>query len=102
VGGYRLLRGFDEESIYTNRYAVGTIEYRYLVGLNSNFFVFSDLGYSTNNIIHQSNNYLGLGAGLSFETKSGIFNVCYALGKRNDLQFDLRQSKIHFGYVSIF
>ena len=102
IGGYRLLRGFDEESIYTNRYAVGSIEYRYLVGLNSNFFVFSDFGFSNNSILKQSNNYLGAGAGLSFETKGGIFNISYAVGKQNDLNFDIKQSKIHFGYVSIF
>lgn len=102
IGGYRLLRGFDEESIFANRYAVGTVEYRYLIGLNSNFFVFSDFGVSTNSIIKQSNSYLGAGAGLSFETKGGIFNISYAAGKRNDLNFDIKQSKIHFGYVSIF
>jgi outer membrane protein assembly factor BamA len=102
IGGYRLLRGFDEESICANRYAVGTLEYRYLVGLNSNFFVFSDFGVSTNSIIKRSNSYLGAGGGLSFETKGGIFNISYAVGKRNDLNFDIKQSKIHFGYVSIF
>ncbi|MDB5247851.1 MAG: hypothetical protein JWQ40_2245 [Segetibacter sp.] len=102
VGGYRLLRGFDEESIYANRYIVGTVEYRYLVGINSNFFVFSDFGVSNNRIIKQSNSYLGAGVGLSLETKGGIFNVSFAAGKRNDLNFDIKQSKIHFGYVSIF
>jgi outer membrane protein assembly factor BamA len=102
IGGYRLLRGFDEESIYTNRFAVGTIEYRYLVGLNSNFFVFSDFGVSNNSVKKQSNRYVGVGAGLSFETKGGIFNISYAVGKRNDLNFDIKQSKIHLGYVSIF
>lgn len=102
IGGYRLLRGFDEESIYANKYVVGTIEYRYLVGLNSNFFVFTDGGWTDNRIIKQSNTYLGAGAGLSFETKGGIFNVSYAVGKRNDLSFDIKQSKIHIGYVSIF
>ena len=102
IGGYRLLRGFDEESIFANKYAVGTIEYRYLVGLNSNFFVFSDFGWSNNNIIKQSNGYIGAGVGLSFETKGGVFNLSYAAGKRNDLPFDIKQSKIHFGYVSIF
>ena len=40
IGGYRLLRGFDEESIYANKYAVFTAEYRYLVGINSYFFGF--------------------------------------------------------------
>jgi outer membrane protein assembly factor BamA len=102
IGGYRLLRGFDEESIFTNRYAVGTVEYRYLIGLNSNFFVFSDFGVSANSIIKKSNTYLGAGGGLSFATKGGIFNISYAVGKRNDLNFDIKQSKIHFGYVSIF
>ncbi len=102
IGGYRLLRGFDEESIFANKYAVGTFEYRYLVGLNSNFFVFTDFGWSTNRIIKQSNSYLSAGAGLSFETKGGIFNISYAAGKRNNLNFDIKQSKIHFGYVSIF
>lgn len=102
IGGYRLLRGFDEESIFTNRYAVSTLEYRYLIGLNSNFFVFSDFGFSNNSIRKQSNSYLGAGGGLSFETKGGIFNISYAVGKRNDLNFDIKQSKIHFGYVSIF
>ncbi len=102
IGGYRLLRGFDEESIFVNKYAVGTLEYRYLVGLNSNFFVFSDFGWSSNRITKQSNSYLSAGAGLSFETKGGIFNISYAAGKRNDLNFDIKQSKIHLGYVSIF
>lgn len=102
IGGYRLLRGFDEESIYSSRYMVGTIEYRYLVGLNSNFFAFSDFGWSRNPVIKQSNTYLGAGIGISFETKGGIFNLSYAVGKRNDLNFDMKQSKIHLGYVSIF
>jgi outer membrane translocation and assembly module TamA len=102
IGGYKLLRGFDEESIFANRYLVATFEYRYLVGLNSNFFVFSDIGYSRNSILKKSNGYIGSGVGLSLETKGGIFNLSYAAGKRNDLSFDIKQSKIHFGYVSIF
>ncbi len=104
VGGYRLLRGFDEESIFANRFAVATIEYRYLVGLNSFFFGFTDVGY-TNYKSQQSSvshTYFGIGAGMAFETKQGIFNISYAVGKRNDLRFDLRQSKIHFGYTSFF
>ena len=102
VGGYKMLRGFDEESVFASAFAVGTIEYRYLLGLNSNFFTFTDFGFTSNTITSQRNTYLGAGVGLSFETKGGIFNLSYAAGKRNDLNFDIRQSKIHFGYVSIF
>ena len=40
LGGYRLLRGFNEESIYATQYAVLTEEYRVLVGINSYLFFF--------------------------------------------------------------
>ena len=102
IGGYKTLRGFDEESIYANQYLIGTLEYRYLLTQNSNFFAFTDFGWSGNKVIRQTYNYLGAGLGISFETKGGIFNLSYAVGKRNDLNFDIKQSKIHFGFVSIF
>lgn len=105
IGGYKLLRGFNEESIYASRYAVFTLEYRYLVGINSYLFVFTDYGltktaYQTNNF---QNNFLGVGLGLTFETKFGLLNLSYAVGKRNDVKFDIRESsKIHFGYINYF
>lgn len=104
LGGYRLLRGFDEESIYANQFAVGSLEYRYLLNLNSYLFAFADGGWAafhstTNKVSHV---YLGTGLGMAFQAKTGIFNISYAVGKRNDLNFNLRQSKIHFGYLSFF
>jgi len=102
LGGYKLLRGFDEESIFANRYAVGTLEYRYLVGINSYFNGFVDFGASSNKVTNTTNNYIGAGFGLAFETKQGIINISFAAGKRNDLPFNFRESKIHIGFVSIF
>jgi outer membrane protein assembly factor BamA len=105
IGGYHLLRGFDEESIYADKYAVFTLEYRYLVGLNSYFFGFSDAGltHSTLNSSTFSNNFISGGLGLEFETKFGLLNLSYAIGKRNDIKFDVRNSsKIHFGYINYF
>ena len=105
IGGYKLLRGFDEESIYANKYAVFTAEYRYLVGINSYFFGFSDVGLTQTkfNNIDYSNNFISGGVGLEFETKFGLLNLSYAIGKRNDLKFDIRNSsKIHFGYINYF
>lgn len=102
LGGYKLLRGFDEESIFANRYAVGTLEYRYLVGINSYFNGFVDLGMVNNKVTNSSNSFLGAGFGLAFETKQGIINISFAAGKRNDLPFNFRESKIHLGFVSIF
>lgn len=105
IGGYKLLRGFDEESIYATQYAVFTSEYRYLTGLNSFLFGFTDIGvtktkYQTTNF---SNNFISAGLGLSFEAKFGILNLSYAIGKRNDVKFNLQgASKIHFGYINYF
>jgi len=104
IGGYRLLRGFDEESIYASQYIVGTVEYRYLIGLNSYLFVFSDVGWAKNAAFasEQQHSYWGNGLGMAIETKAGIINLSYAVGKRNDTNLNFRQSKIHLGFISLF
>lgn len=103
IGGNRLLRGFDEESQFVSQYGVGTVEFRLLTGLNSAFFGFVDGGwgeYPLDNV--QSHTYISTGAGLSFQPKAGLINVTLAVGKRDDASFNLRQSKIHIGFVSFF
>lgn len=105
IGGYQILRGFDEESIYTDHYVIGTLEYRFLTGVNSYFFGFTDFGYSHSQFSENSlsNTYLSGGLGLEFETKFGLLNISYAVGKRNDVKFDIQSaSKIHFGYINYF
>jgi outer membrane protein assembly factor BamA len=103
IGGYKLLRGFTEESEYVSQYVVGTVEYRYLIGVNSNLFAFVDGGWAKNPIRDVSSHiYIGTGLGMAFETKAGIFNLAWAIGKRNDTELNLRQSKVHFGFVNYF
>ncbi|MFZ1528649.1 MAG: POTRA domain-containing protein [Ferruginibacter sp.] len=105
IGGYKLLRGFDEESIYASSYTVFTGEYRYLISLNSYLFGFADIGFSTSRYqqVNTKNRFTGVGVGMAYETKAGLLNMSFALGKRNDVKFNLRQaSKIHFGYINYF
>lgn len=102
IGGFKLLRGFDEESIFTDKFFVATIEYRYLFGQNAFFNVFTDVGKAYNSIIKNNSSYWGAGAGFSFETKQGIINLTLATGKRDNENFNLRQAKIHIGFVSLF
>ncbi len=63
-----------------------------------------DGGWGRNNIpgVKLNYTYIGTGLGLAFETKAGVFNLAWAVGKRNDTEFNLRQSKIHFGFVNYF
>ncbi|MEO7522499.1 MAG: BamA/TamA family outer membrane protein [Ferruginibacter sp.] len=105
IGGYKLMRGFDEESIYATRYAVGTAEMRYLFDLNSYLFFFCDYGITKNKyqVVNVNNQFIGAGLGLVYETKLGLINISYAVGKRDDVKFSLREgSKLHFGYVNYF
>jgi len=104
IGGFKLLRGFDEASIYTNRYSVETAEYRYLLARNSWFYGFTDFGWAAYHVndVKFSHTYLGFGVGLSLETNTGIFSISLAEGKRNDLKLNFQQSKIHLGFISLF
>lgn len=103
IGGSRLLRGFDEESQAVSQYGVGTVEFRLLTGLNSAFFAFADGGWGRYPLeAAGSHSYLSTGFGLSFQPKAGLINVTWAVGKRNDTDLNLRQSKIHIGFASFF
>jgi outer membrane translocation and assembly module TamA len=105
IGGYKLLRGFDEESIYASRYIVATAEYRILIDRNSYLFIFTDAGFVKNKYqsVNINNNFMGGGLGILYETKLGLLNLSYGIGKRDDVKFNLRESsKLHFGYINYF
>lgn len=104
IGGIRTLRGFDEESIFSRAYAIGTLEYRYLTGRASYLYGFTDLAWISRRTAYtdRAGVYAGLGVGVVIETKSGMFNLAYAVGKSPSQSIELRQSKIHFGFVGLF
>jgi outer membrane protein assembly factor BamA len=103
-GGLRTLRGVDEESIYASSYATFTLEYRILFEENSAVYLFADQGWyekkGVTNFV--SDTPLGFGAGVNFETKSGIFTFNYALGQQFDNPMLVRNAKISFGFRNIF
>ncbi len=106
IGGTQLLRGFDEESVFATRFAVFTVEYRLLLGQNSFLYTFFDYAYldsETINITENTIDYpLGFGAGISFETRAGIFGVSLAYGRQKQNPIDFGAPKVHFGYISLF
>lgn len=104
IGGLKTLRGFDEESIFASSFVVGTLEYRYLLEENSAIFLFTDGAWYEKSSVNSYINDLpiGVGAGISFETKAGIFSLTYALGSQFGNGFDIRSGKIHFGIVNSF
>lgn len=104
LGGIRTLRGFNEESLFASFYTVGTIEFRYLLEQNSNIYVFFDQCYYERKM---QNSYFhdkpySFGAGMSFQTKAGIFSMNYALGSEQGNPIQFRGAKIHFGFINYF
>jgi outer membrane protein assembly factor BamA len=104
IGGLKTLRGFDEESIFASTYSIFTLEYRLLLEQNSYLYIFGDQAlYEKVNLNNYVNDHpFGFGAGISFETKAGIFSISYALGKQFDNPIQLRSGKVHFGLVNYF
>lgn len=104
IGGFHLLRGFDEQSIFASQYHLFNLELRLLFTGNSNVYLFSDnawvetafQGYQANGWYH------GLGVGGNLELKNGLFSIGLSVGKGGGQQFELKQTKVHFGYVSFF
>jgi outer membrane protein assembly factor BamA len=104
IGGLKTLRGFDEESIYASTFSILSLEYRYVLEQNSYMYVFGDGAWYENNTVgtYVSDTPFGFGAGISFQTKAGIFSISYALGKQFNNPIELRSGKIHFGIVNYF
>jgi outer membrane protein assembly factor BamA len=104
IGGNKLLRGFDEESILSTVYNIATAEYRFLLDRNAFFNVFFDAAYSKTKAggVYKNDFPFGFGAGVNFETKAGIFGLSYAMGRQLGNPIDFRSAKLHFGYVNIF
>lgn len=104
IGGLLILRGFDEESIFSSYYSVSTLEYRFILEQNSYFHVFTDLAYYEKDTYRYFDNDTpySVGTGISFDTKAGIFSLSYALGSEKGNPILLRSAKVHFGFVNYF
>lgn len=104
IGGLRTLRGFDEESIFASSYAIHKSEIRYILERNSFVYGFFNWAWYERDI---SNEFVtdvpyGFGAGVSFETRAGIFTINYALGKQFNNPVTFRSGKVHFGFANFF
>lgn len=108
IGGNKLLRGFDEQSVFATFYSVFSFELRFILAQENNNFTLS-LPFVDYGIVHNPldisakwDQPLGVGVGMNFETQAGLFNFAIASGQRDQLPFDFNNMKIHFGYINVF
>lgn len=104
IGGYKTIRGFDEESIWVSSFILGNFEFRYLVDEKSNVFLFSDFAWTES----KANNFLkedyfqSFGFGTNISMPNGLLTLIYGLGRKINNPFLIRTGKIHLGFTSYF
>lgn len=104
IGGYKTIRGFDEESIWVSSFILGNFEFRYIIDEKSNVFLFSDFAWSeskTNNIL-RADYFQSFGFGTNISMQNGLLTLIYGLGRKIDNPFLIRTGKIHLGFTSYF
>lgn len=104
LGGLNSLRGHNENLFFASRYGITTVEYRIFIEEESYFFAFYDQAYYQRQVQNDFSEEFpfGLGVGVSFKVRLGIFNLVYALGQSEEQNLAFNRSKIHFGLISRF
>lgn len=102
IGGINDLRGFDEQSLFSSAYVIGTFEYRYHLDKNSFLRMFYDWSYLENKLTNIGVNASGIGAGMQVQTNAGMLQLSYAIGKIDNNLFSFQNGKIHFGIINYF
>ncbi|MDR3189161.1 MAG: BamA/TamA family outer membrane protein [Prevotellaceae bacterium] len=104
VGGARSLRGFNERSIFTEAYAIATLEPRFFYSPQGYLHAFYDFAAAGNPDARSGrlNMLQGFGVGTQFATASGIFSITYALGCKVGDKLLIKGTKVHVAYTAIF
>lgn len=104
LGGLNSLRGFNEWSFFTPAFGLMRSEIRYMLGPFDYITAFADL--ALNEVDREASSawdrHSGIGLGLNFQTKGGLFSLFLAAGQSNAANYDLRNGKIHLAYVNRF
>lgn len=102
IGGYNSLRGFSEQSLYTDFYGFVGLEYRYLVNNQAFFDVFGQWASVHNSVQKTNVTLLSLGLGFNFMVPIGLMTFQISNGQEVGNPFKFQDVKIHWGIVSKF
>ncbi|GGH34613.1 BamA/TamA family outer membrane protein [Mangrovimonas yunxiaonensis] len=101
-GGINSIRGFEENSIIANTYAVLNTEYRYLVSHSIYVHTIIDFAYLENHLQNHKANLYGFGLGFGVLTRAGLLKFNYANGKNDTQKFKFSNSQVHLSLTAFF
>jgi hypothetical protein len=102
IGGANNIRGFNEQSIFTNRYSYLNIEYRFLTSSSSYLHSITDIGFYKDTFLNKTSNAIGLGIGYLFKLNNNQINLGYAIGINSNNDVDLNNSQLIIKWASFF
>lgn len=100
IGGANTIRGFNEQSLFTEKYSFLNIEYRYLTSSKSYFYTITDIAKL--NVNSESKNLIGLGLGYLFTSNNSQINISSVTSKNNNQNIDLKNTKLLISWVNFF
>lgn len=102
IGGARTIRGFNEESLFSSAYSIFNLEYHYYLNNISKIYSISDFAFIQNKITSQETQLFGFGLGYTYQTKNGIIDISYALGKYSNIPIEFKNSIFHIKFIQLF
>ena len=97
IGGTNSIRGFLENSFFSESFSIINVENKYFFNTNSYFSLFYDFG----KLYDSQNKISSYGLGLALELEKDIFSINYAIPRYNKI-IEFNNAKIHFSYLLKF
>lgn len=101
-GGIESIRGFDQNSIFTNNYKLLNTSINFY--LNDTIYIYTlfDVANYQNKILSIDEFIYSGGLGFSSRTKNGLISVNYAKGTTWGNSFSLKNAKLSVSFVTFF
>jgi len=102
IGGANSIRGYNEQSIFTNGYSYSNIEFRYSLDTSSYLYSITDLGVYKENTTNKIKKLLGIGAGYQFRINNNLVNLGYVISTNSSINAKLNSSRLVVRWTSFF
>ena len=102
IGGANSIRGYNEQSIFTNGYSYSNIEFRYSLDTSSYLYSITDLGVYKENTTNKIKKLIGIGAGYQFRISNNLVNLGYVISTNSSTNAELNSSRLVVRWTSFF
>ncbi|WP_299012235.1 hypothetical protein [uncultured Polaribacter sp.] len=100
IGGVNSVRGFNNKSIFTDRFTIQQIEYRYQTSRKAYLYSITDLAIAVQNKIQQQ--LFGLGLGYTFSSNNSKINLSAVTGNNVKQQINIRNTQLLINWTTFF